>query len=207
MQQIAQHRRKQPQKSSTKLIIQTYPTGSKHMYNVSEQLIASNKETLETFISFAGIMFVGAEKLIDLNLKATKAAFSDSAKSVKALSGVKDAQELTDIQGTFVQPAADKISAYSRGVYSVATETQADLTKFFEDRISDLNKNFVTALDKAAKSAPAGSDVAVAAVKSAVAAANQAYDVFSKASRQVAEATEATVTAAINTTGTKKKAA
>lgn len=177
------------------------------MYNVPEQLIASNKETLETFMSFAGIMFVGTEKLIDLNLKVAKAGFSDTAKTVKALSGVKDAQELTDIQGTFVQPAADKISAYSRGVYSVATETQADLTKFFEERIADLNKNFVTALDKAAKSAPAGSDVAVAAVKSAVATANQAYDAFSKASRQVAEATEATMTAAINTTGSKKKAA
>ena len=54
---------------------------------------------------------------------------------------------------------------------------------------------------------PAGSDVAVAAVKSAMAAANQAYDAFSKATKQVAEATEATMTAATNTVATKKKAA
>lgn len=177
------------------------------MYNVPEQLIAANKEALESVISLAGILFVGTEKLIDLNLKTSKAAFADSAKTLKALAGVKDVQELTDVQGTFVQPAADKFAAYSRSVYTVASETQADLTKFFEERFSEANKTFVTALDKAAKSAPAGSDVAVAAVKSAVAAANQAYDVFSKASRQVAEATEATVNAAISTTGAKKKAA
>jgi phasin family protein len=177
------------------------------MYNVPEQLIATNKENLESFISFAGILFVGTEKLIDLNLKTAKTAFADTAKTAKALSGAKDVQELTDVQSTFVQPVADKFATYGRGVYAVAAETQADLTKFFEERIADLNKNFVTALDKAAKSAPAGSDVAVAAVKSAVAAANQAYDVFSKASRQVVEATEATVTAAINPTGAKKKAA
>lgn len=177
------------------------------MYNVPEQLIAANKENLESFISLAGILFVGTEKLIDLNVKTAKAAFADAAKTAKSLSGAKDVQELTDVQTTFVQPAADKFAAYGRGVYAVASETQADLTKFFEERIAEVNKNFVTALDKAAKSAPAGSDVAVAAVKSAVAAANQAYDVFSKASRQVVEATEATVSAAINTTGTKKKAA
>jgi phasin family protein len=177
------------------------------MYTVPEQLIAANKENLESFISLAGILFVGTEKLIDLNVKTAKAAFADAAKTTKSLSGVKDVQEFTDVQNTFVQPAADKFAAYGRGVYAVASETQADLTKFFEERIAEMNKNFVSALDKAAKSAPAGSDVAVAAVKSAVAAANQAYDVFSKASRQVVEATEATVSAAINTTGTKKKAA
>jgi phasin family protein len=177
------------------------------MYNVPEQLIAANKEALESVISLAGILFVGTEKLIDLNLKTSKAAFADAAKALKSVAGAKDVQEFTDVQTTFVQPAADKFVAYGRSAYAVASETQADLTKFFEERFAEANKNFVTALDKAAKSAPAGSDVAVAAVKSAVAAANQAYDVFSKASRQVVEATEATVNAAISTTGAKKKAA
>ena len=40
-----------------------------------------------------------------------------------------------------------------------------------------------------------------------MAAANQAYDAFSKATKQVAEATEATMTAAGSTVTTKKKAA
>jgi phasin family protein len=177
------------------------------MYTVPEQWIEANKETLESLITLNGILFVGAEKLIDLNLKTAKAAFADAAKTAKALSSVKDVQEFGDIQSSFVQPTTDKFVAYGRSVYSVATETQADLTKFFETRVAELNKSFVSALDKAAKSAPAGSDVAVAAVKSAVAAANQAYDVFTKASRQVVEATEATVNAAISSTGTTKKKA
>ena len=82
----------------------------------------------------------------------------------------------------------------------ITTKGPAEKTRF-----ADANKNLTSALDKAVKSAPAGSDVAVAAVKSALAAANQAYDAFSKASKQVAEATEATMTAA--GTATKKKAA
>jgi phasin family protein len=178
------------------------------MYNVPEQLIAANKQYLESVIGLAGILFVGAEKLIDLNVKTAKANFADAAKSATALTGLKDVQEFSDIQGTFVQPAADKLAAYGRGIYAVASETQSDLAKFFEARLAEANKSFVTALDNAAKNAPAGSDVAVAAVKSAVAAANQAYDVFSKASRQVVEATEATVGTTVNpSAGTKKKVA
>lgn len=177
------------------------------MYTVPEQLVATNKENLETVIAFAGITTAGAEKLIELQLRTAKNVFADAVKSVKAFAGVKDVQELTEIQTSIAQPLADKITTYGRSVYAVIAETQAELNKFFEERIAETNKNFVTVLDKAVKSAPAGSDVAVAAVKSAMAAANQAYDAFSKATKQVAEATEATMTAATHTAATKKKAA
>ena len=177
------------------------------MYNVPEQLVATNKENLETAIAFAGITATGAEKLIELQLRTAKNIFADAVKNAKALAGVKDVQELTEFQTAIAQPVADKVATYGRSVYAMIAETQAELNKFFEERIAETNKNFVTALDKAVKSAPAGSDVAVAAVKSAMAAANQAYDAFSRATKQVAEATEATMTAATSTVATRKKAA
>jgi len=52
----------------------------------------------------------------------------------------------------------------------------------------------------AAEPPPAGSDVAVAAVKSAIAAANSAYDSMNKAAKQVAEIAEANVAAATSAT-------
>ena len=177
------------------------------MNNVPEHLVATNKENLETAIAFAGITAAGAEKLIELQLRTAKNVFADAVKNAKALAGVKDVQELTEIQSAIAQPLADKFTTYGRSVYAVIAETQAELNKFFEERIAETNKNFVTILDQAVKNAPAGSDVAVAAVKSAMAAANQAYDAFSKATKQVAEATEATMTTATHSVATKKKAA
>ena len=177
------------------------------MTHVPEQLVATNKENLEAVIAFAGITAAGAEKLIELQLRTAKNVFADAVKNAKALAGVKDVQELTEIQTSIAQPLADKFTTYGRSVYAVIAETQAELNKFFEERIAETNKSFVTVLDQAVKNAPAGSDVAVAAVKSAMAAANQAYDAFSKATKQVAEATEATMTAAGSTVTTKKKAA
>ena len=175
------------------------------MYNVPEQLLATNKEALEMFVEFAGIAAAGAEKLLDAQMKIAKAVFADSVKHAKTVVAAKDVQELTEIQTTSVQPSTEKAAAYGRSIYSVVAETQAELSKFFEVRFADANKNLTSALDKAVKSAPAGSDVAVAAVKSALAAANQAYDAFSKATKQVTEATEATMSAATSTP--KKKAA
>jgi hypothetical protein len=61
------------------------------------------------------------------------------------------------------------------------------------------------ALDKAAKAAPTGSEFAFAAVKSAMTAANQAYDALTKAGKQVADMTEATINSAPGTP--RKKAA
>ena len=176
------------------------------MNNVPEQLLTANKENLETFVEFAGITAAGVEKLLDVQVKIAKAVFADTVKHAKMVVAAKDVQELTEIQTTSVQPSTEKATAYGRSIYSVVAETQTELNKFFEVRFADANKNLTSALDKAVKSAPAGSDVAVAAVKSALATANQAYDAFSKASKQVAEATEATMMSAVNTT-TKKKAA
>jgi len=176
------------------------------MYNVPEQLLATNKDTLETMVEFASIAAAGAEKLLDAQMKIAKAVFADAVKHAKTVVAAKDIQELTEIQTSFVQPSSERAAAYGRTLYSVVAETQSELSKFFEVRFADANKNLTTALDKAMKSAPAGSDVAVAAVKSAMAAANQAYDAFSKATKQVTEATEATMMTATGTT-TKKKAA
>jgi phasin family protein len=176
------------------------------MYTVPEQVTAAQKENLETAIAFAGITATAAERLMELNLKTAKAAFADATKNAKAITEIKDVQELASLQTTLAQPAAEKYASYFKSTYGIFSETQAELSKFFEERVAEMNKGMVSAMDKAVKNAPAGSDVAVAAVKSAMAAANQAYDAFSKASKQVAELTEASVSAATNAPAKKKAA-
>ena len=56
-----------------------------------------------------------------------------------------------------------------------------------------------TGLDKLVKTAPAGSEVGVAAVKSAIAAVNSAYDNLNKVAKQATEIAEANVAAATET--------
>ena len=181
------------------------------MYTTPEQLSTANKANVETLLTIANTAFASAERLAALNLNTARVLLEDAVGTAKALMTAKDPQELMAMQSTLAQPSLEKAVAYSRSVYEIATQTQEELGKVFEGQFAELNKNVSTALDKAAKNAPAGSDVAVAAVKSAIAAANSAYDSMTKAAKQVAEMTEANVAAATSATvkavGTKTKKA
>ncbi len=73
-------------------------------------------------------------------------------------------------------------------------------------KAADAQKKFVGLVDNAAKNAPAGSETAVAVLKSAVAAANNAFESVQKAVKQASDIAEAnfnTVAAsAVNATKT-----
>lgn len=169
-------------------------------YAIPEQVAAANKANVEAMLTLANTAFASIERIAALNLNTARTLLEDAVSNTKTLLSIKDVQELATIQGALAQPALEKAVAYSRSVYEIATQTQEELSKVFESQYSEASKNVSAALDKAAKNAPAGSDVAVAAVKSAIAAANSAYDNISKAAKQVAEIAEANVSAATSAT-------
>ncbi len=169
-------------------------------FDAPEQFAAASKANLESLLAQANTTFARAERLAALNLNTARSVLEDSAANTKALLAVKDPQDLVKLQATLAQPIVDKAVAYARSVYEIAAEGQNDVSKLFEAQIADLNKNLATALDQAAKSAPAGTEPAFAAVKQAIAAANSAYDSVSKATKQAVEMAEANVAAATDAT-------
>ena len=177
------------------------------MYQTPEQLIAMNKANLESAMRFAGVAIEGAERMIDLQMKAAKTAFADSIESAKALAAVKDFQQFAALKDNLAQPTLEKATAYAKSVYDLTSETQAEFSKLVEVQVADFNKEVVTTLDKMVKSAPAGSEVGVAAVKSAIASVNAAYDNLTKVGKQFAQATQSNLEAAASqATATVKKA-
>ncbi len=177
------------------------------MYQTPEQLIAMNKANMESVMRFAGVAIEGTERMIELQMKAAKSAFAEGIESAKALAAVKDFQQFAALKDTLAQPSLDKATAYAKSVYDLTSETQAEFGKLVEAQVSDFNKEVVTTLDKMVKSAPAGSEVGVAAVKSAIAAVNSAYDNLTKVGKQFAQASQANLeAAATQATATVKKA-
>jgi phasin family protein len=157
----------------------------------AEQVLASHKANIETLFGLTHKAFEGVEKLVELNVQATKAALAETANHTQAVLGVKDAQELLALQAGLVQPLAEKTAAYSRHLYDIASAAGADLGKTFEGQAADAQKKFVGLVDNAAKNAPAGSETAVAVLKSAVAAANNAFESVQKAVKQAGDIAEA----------------
>jgi len=161
------------------------------MITTVEQIVTAQKSNVETLFGLTGTAFEGIEKLVELNLQVAKSAIADAAANAKAALSVKDAQELLALQSSLLQPAAEKAAAYSRYVYEIAASTGAEVTRVAEATTAEAQTKFMSIVDTAVKNAPAGTENAVALVKSAVAAANNAFESVQKATKQAAEVADA----------------
>jgi phasin family protein len=166
------------------------------MFTTPDQMVALHKATLESLQAVAAKSLEAFEKLAELNMAATKSTMEESAGQLKAMLEVKDVKGLTDFAVGSAQPASDKMSAYAKHVYEITSETGTEIAKLMEKQFADSNRQIHAAIDAMAKNAPAGSEGIVTFVKSAVSAANTAYDQVNKATKQVVEMTEANIAAA-----------
>jgi phasin family protein len=170
------------------------------MFTTPAQIAELQKTQLDAIFALSHTMFEATERFVDLNLAAAKATMEESAEKATQLMSVKDVQELWAVAGGVAQPSMEKLVSYSRNVYSIASGAGAEVSRIVETQIADGNKKVADLVEFAAKSAPAGSEPAMSAFKSAVAAANTAYDTFSKAAKQAADLVESNVTAATSAT-------
>lgn len=166
------------------------------MYNATEQFAELNKAGYDNAVKLASLSLEKAERLAKLNLAAAKIALEQGVNNANAVAGVRDVQEFFALRAKLAEAGVQTAVGYSRGVYEIASEAQADFSAFAEEAWASYTKGVAAWVEKATKNAPAGSDVAVTALKSTVAATTAAFDQFSKATKQVASFADASVRAA-----------
>jgi phasin family protein len=166
------------------------------MKNVNEQIAEIAKTNVDTAVELSGAAMTGVEKLVDLQLKVAKTAMSQGADNLKALASAKDVQELMKVQSSFAMPTIETAVSYANAIYGIASETANTFAKMAESQISASNQKISTAVEEFSKNAPAGSESGVALVKSALTAANAAYETASKAAKQAVAVVEQNVQSA-----------
>lgn len=170
------------------------------MFTSTEQFTSANKASVEAMLTLANTALASAERIAALNLNTARSLLEEGVANTKAILGAKDLQEAWSVQASLAQPNVEKAVAYTRSVYEISAQSKEEIAKLLEGQFGDFQNQVTGLLDKAIKNAPTGSDIAVAAVKSAIAAATSAFDSMNKAAKQVAEITEANVAAATNAT-------
>ena len=166
------------------------------MYNATEQFAEINKAGYDNAIKLASLSLEKAERLTKLNLQAAKAVLEQGVTNANAVAGIKDVQEFLTLRAKLADAGVQSALGYSRGVYEIASEAQADFSALAEEAWASYTKGVAAWVEKATKNAPAGSDVAVTALKSTVAATTAAFDQFSKATKQVVNFADASMRAA-----------
>ena len=162
-----------------------------------EKIAAVSKANVEAGLksasAFVTTVFTAAERVATLNLATARTAFDDSVAFSKAVLAAKDPKAVATLNLGAVAPAVEKGVAYGRSLSVIGGDTMEELSKLVEAEAAILGKNFDTALEALFKNAPAGSEAAVKAVKTALANANSAYEGATKAAKQVAAAAQASV--------------
>ncbi len=166
------------------------------MYNASEQFAEFNQASVAQAQKFAALAMENVEKLAKINITAAKAAFAQGVESVSTIAAVKDVQEFFSLPGKYTEANVQSALGYSRSVYEVVSAAQSQYSTLAEEAIADYTKGLASWIEKASKSAPAGSDVAINAMKSTVAATTAAFDQLQKATKQVVSLADASVRAA-----------
>lgn len=163
-----------------------------------QNLLAGQKAAIDNLLAVQSTFFNGFEKLVGLNLKATKAAFEEAAAKSQEAIELKDAQEVMAFTSSLVRP--EQAVAYGKDVYSILSDVQTELNKLAEAQLNEGQKQVTEAIDQISRNAPTGSEGAVALLKSSLATATNAYETVTKAARQAAEAAETNINAATNAT-------
>ncbi|HEY0297097.1 MAG TPA: TIGR01841 family phasin [Bordetella sp.] len=170
------------------------------MSAIPQQVLARQKAAVGTLIAAQTAVFEGFEKLVDLNLKVVKATLDEAAQKSHQAAELKDAQDASSFVSAALQPGADKAMAYGKHVYDIFAGVQAELAKLAEAQIAEGREQVNAAVEQITKNAPAGSESAVAMLKSSLATANSAYESLTKAAKQAAEVAETNLNAAANAT-------
>lgn len=167
---------------------------------VPEQLIAVQKTGLKTTFGFLTKALEGTEKLGELNVQVVKSTVAESREILAKVYTAKDPHELFALQAGQVQAAAEKVQSYWHHVYEIVSGTQAEFAATAEAQLKQQQHDTQAFIDSLAKTAPAGTETALAAWKAFFKTTNETasatYEAAKTATEQAVTITQSNVSAA-----------
>ena len=177
-----------------------------------DQLTAANEAAITQFAHFAQLSLVNLEKFAQLGLAATRDNVEQATAHAQALAAAKDVHEVIALNSAALEPVMKRAYSFSRTAYESAAEANSEVKRVIEAQTAEYNRAAVAAMEEAFKYAPAGSESVVDNVKTAIAAAQSAYNNLASMNKQVyatmesaVEQNVSTVKRATRTTKSKKR--
>lgn len=167
------------------------------MFSNTQQFSNATKSLFENQFNALNALtnnIVGSvEKVVALNLAAVKKSTEESSAVAKQLFAAKDPQEFIALVTTQSKQSAEKAQSYGRDLAEIASSTQAELSKVVESQVAETKDKVTALVSEVTKNAPAGSEQAVAALKSIMDNASAGYEQLSKTAKEANETGKANV--------------
>jgi phasin family protein len=167
------------------------------MYAIPEQLSEATKASLDAqlsmFTDLSRKVVEGVEQVFDLNLHVARSSLANSAAAAQQILSARSPQEMFSLVTANAQPATESAVVYGRDLAGIVSSTQAAFARAAETHIDDTSRKLLDLIDDVSKNAPAGSEQAIAFMKSAIDTANASYGRLNKSAKQAVETVEGNV--------------
>jgi phasin family protein len=164
------------------------------MFSSPDQFSNATKATFETQMAamndLANKALKSVSDLVELNVATIKSSMEHSSAAAQQMLAAKDAQEFFSLTAANAQPNTEKAVEYARHLADITSKAQAEFTKATEIRIAETSRQVTSLIEDLAKSAPAGSENAIAMLKTTMANAHAGYEQMTKAAKQAGVAME-----------------
>jgi phasin family protein len=161
-----------------------------------EQVAAAQQANLGILFGLTSQFVEGAGKLAALNLTAARSTLAGTwENALKALSA-SGPQEWLAQQAALATPMAEKAQSYSRQVLEIVSTTQAEFARTAQTYYEAHNRRVQALVEDAARNAPAGSEAAIAAWKSAITTTSTLVETLQKTGQQAVQLAESNFEAA-----------
>lgn len=124
------------------------------MYKI-ESLAEINKAGYNNAVKLATLSLDKIERLAKLNLNTAKTALAGGVENANAFAGVKDVPSLLAINAELTEAGMQSVLGYSRGVYGIASEVQAEFSAFAEQAWAAYTKEVASFADASVRAATA----------------------------------------------------
>ena len=154
---------------------------------------AANEAAIDQFNQLARLSLANVERLAGLGLGVARETVEQATAHAQSLAGAKDVHEVIALNSAALEPVMKRAYAYSRTAYESAAEANSEVKRVIETQSAEYNRAAVAALEEAFKYAPAGSESVVDNVKTAIAAAQSAYNNMASINKQIYATVESAV--------------
>ena len=156
---------------------------------LKEEFTHLSGENLDSAIRLAQVSMESAEKLVRLQLEASRMFVEENVRNAKSLAQAKTPEDIAALRGKFAESSFAKAMEYSRSLYEIAAETQAEFKQIVEQRMADYGKDGGAATQNAS-ALRAGADLVSSALKATMAASTAAMDTLTQAANQISSLAE-----------------
>jgi len=156
-----------------------------------EQFMTTNRNNVHALEGMAKHAHAGVEKMVELNMATSKALLGDAFSHAQAVLRAKDPQEWMTLQNGMMQPLAEKTASYGQHILTIANSSGAEFNKICEAKMAEIQAAVADAVETFAKSAPAGTEAAMAAFKNALSTSQNVIESAQSSAKKAVETVEA----------------